>query len=159
MKLDITKLPVLEGVIFFLLVAMAAGFTGAFLYTADDDEGAPNGNGEPTAAPTDGATTPPAGDTFDISMGDNFFEPKDVTVSAGASATFNVANDGAAIHNLRIAAADNEYDTGDDVLTELVMAAGAEDTITWTVPSEPGVYDFRCDYHWQVGMIGTITVQ
>src|SRR3990172_9607410 len=51
--------------------------------------------------------------TFDISMRDNFFEPSEYTVSPGQQVTFNLTNDGQAIHNMRIAGLDDEYNSYD----------------------------------------------
>lgn len=162
MNLDISRLPVLQGVVAFLLIAMAVGFAGAFMATSDDGEELPpnGGNGEPTATPADGGTPPPAnGDTFDVSMGDNFFEPDEFTVSAGSTITFNLTNDGVAIHNMRISGEDNEYTTGDDAVSDPdVVSGGQTATLTWTAPDSPGEIPFRCDFH-PVDMVGTITVQ
>lgn len=159
MKLDITKLPVLEGVIFFLLVAMAAGFTGAFLATDDDSEGSSDANETPTAAPSDGETPPPTGDNFAVSMGDDFFDPTEYTVASGATVTFEITNNGAGTHNMRIAGPDGEYQTDDDAVSDpLVFSAGDTGTIVWEVPASPGAITFHCDFH-PAEMTGTITVQ
>lgn len=159
MKLDITKLPVLPAVIVFLLLAMGATFTGAFLATADDeDETAQVENGEP-APPADGDGTPPAADVFVVSMGDNFFDPNDFAVAAGATVTFDITNDGAAIHNMRIAGPDGEYNTDDDAVSDPELFTGGDvGTLVWAVPESSGEIIFRCDFH-PVEMVGTITVE
>lgn len=159
MKLDITKLPVLEGVIFFLLVAMAVGFTGAFLATADDGGESADGNATPTAAPTGAQTPPPGGDTLAVSFGDNFFEQDQYSVASGATVTFNITNDGIGTHNMRIAGPDGEYNTDDDIVSDPdSVSGGGTATIVWDVPNSPGEIIFRCDFH-PVDMTGTITVQ
>jgi hypothetical protein len=53
-----------------------------------------------------------------VSMGDNFFEVEGATnptleVGVGGSVTFDIVNDGIAVHNMRIAAVDNAYDSED----------------------------------------------
>lgn len=155
--MDITKLPVLQGVVLFLFVAMGIGFYGAFMATDDDNGEATNDNGAPTETPANGATPPPGGTS--ISMGDNFFDPSELTLAAGETVTYSLTNDGSAIHNMRIAGADNQYDTDDDAVSDPdLFTAGTTGTIEWTVPDSPGTYDFRCDFH-PTDMVGTITVQ
>jgi plastocyanin len=103
--------------------------------------------------------------SFDISMGDtlepavtNFFELNEFTVSPGQEVTFNITNDGIAIHNMRIDGGDGGYDTNDDTVSdpELFQAGGAG-TLVWTAPDEPGEIIFRCDFH-PLDMVGTISV-
>lgn len=126
----------------------------------DDDDG---GNGDVTATPSE--TQPPDGNgdgeevTFDVSMGDNFFEPNEFTVPAGATVTMNLTNDGTAIHNMRFAGEDNEFNTGDDTVSDPdLFNAGDAGSITFTAPSEPGVYNILCDFH-PTDMTATLTVE
>jgi plastocyanin len=126
-----------------------------------DDDG---GNGTPAA------TTPRDGnggngeDSFDVSMGDNFFEYEGeenptFTVAPGATVTFNLTNDGAAVHNMRVAGEDNEYDTDDDAVSDPdIVSAEDTATLTWTAPDEPGEIDYQCQFH-PIDMLGTITVE
>lgn len=149
-----------------LALLMAAGLVVAlslsFACGGDDDDGGDDGG-------TPAATTPADGDdgngddggevTFDVSMGDNFFEPNEFTIAPGATATFNLSNDGTAIHNMRIAGADNEFGTDDDAVSDPdLFMAGDTGTLVWTAPDEAGVYDFYCDFH-TTDMIGTITIE
>jgi plastocyanin len=137
---------------------MGATFTGAFLATADDDEAAPLDNGEPTPPPA-GDGTPPTADIFVVSMGDNFFDPAEFTVPAGATITFDISNDGSAIHNMRIAGPDGEYNTDDDTVSSPDLFMGGDaGTLVWEVPSSSGEIIFHCDFH-PVEMVGTIAVQ
>jgi plastocyanin len=154
MKIDITRLPVLEAVIGFFLVVLVITFVGAFAATSGGD-----GEEEPvvseTAAPTGGA----GGDEVAVTMEDNTFDPDEITVPAGQEITFALTNDGAAIHNMRIAGADNEYDSDDDAVSDPELVnAGDQATLTWQSPATPGEVDFRCDFH-AGQMTGTITVQ
>ncbi len=114
--------------------------------------------------PTDGAAggEPVA---FNVSMGDNFFEANTFTVSPGQQLTFDLANDGQAIHNMHIAGTDNEYGVsfcepaGDEPCSDPeLFSAGDTGTLVWTAPDEPGEFIFRCDFH-PIEMVGTITVE
>lgn len=123
------------------LLALACGGGGS------DDSGDNGGDGG------DGPVS------FDVSMGDNFFEPKEFTVKAGQKVTFNLTNDGAAIHSMRVAGADNEYNTEDDAeLDPFQLAAGDTGTLEWTAPDEAGEIKFQCDFH-PTDQNGTITVE
>jgi plastocyanin len=168
MKIDITKLPIVEAVVGFLVLATILTFVGAYSATgggAEEGEppGTPPANG--TAGP-DG-TPPPTGDgdgTIPIAMQDNSFDPDEITVPAGTSVTFNLTNEGAAIHNMHIAGPDGEYaedfcEGGGDPCSDPIRVSGGDAaTLTWDVPPEPGEVDFRCDFHPQQ-MTGTITIE
>ena len=53
MSVDITKLPILEGVMLFLLIALAGAFAGAFITTSGGDGEAVGDNGAATETPVD----------------------------------------------------------------------------------------------------------
>lgn len=95
-------------------------------------------------------------------MGDNFFEVDGATnptleVRTGESITFEIVNDGVAIHNMRIAGVDNAYDSEDDFVSDPdFFIAGDEGTLTFTI-DEPGTFNYRCDFH-PIDMIGQISV-
>jgi len=97
--------------------------------------------------------------TFDISMRDNFFEPSEFAVSPGQQVTFNLTNDGQAIHNMRIAGLDDEYNSDDDAVSDPdLFEPGGAGTLVWTAPDQPGTINFRCDFH-PAESVGTITVE
>ena len=104
--------------------------------------------------------------SFDISQGDtiepevtNFFELNEFTVSPGQEVTFNITNDGVAIHNMRVDGGDGEYDTDDDTVSDPdLFQAGDTGTLVWTAPDEAGEIIFRCDFH-PLEMVGTISVE
>lgn len=130
-----------------LVLALGAACGGG----DDDDDGGENG-GEET--PGNGGSV-----TFDVSMGDNFFEPAEFTVPAGATVTFNLSNDGAAIHNMRISGEDGEYNTDDDAVSDPdLVNPGDTAVLEWTAPDEAGEIPFQCDLH-PTDMVGTITVE
>lgn len=157
MKFDITKLPVGEMMIGFLLLALAITFVGAFAATGDDD----GGGAAVSETPAESATTAPTGGggNVAITMTDNKFDPTAVNVSAGASVTFDLTNKGVAIHNMRIAGPDGSYNTGDDAVSDPQLVSGGQTaTLSWDAPSDAGEIIFQCDFH-PTDMKGTITVQ
>ena len=86
--------------------------------------------------------------SFDVTMGDNFFEPKEFTVKTGQKVTFNLTNGGIAIHNMRVAGADNQYDTGDDAVSDPAQfSSGDTGTLEWTAPDKAGEIKLRCEFH------------
>lgn len=158
MKIDFTRIPMDALVIGFLLVVLVVTFALAFAWI-DDNEG--GGTEPPAVSETPGGeeTPPPGGEEIAVSMGDNFFDPKDIAVAAGASVSFAITNDGSAIHNMRIAGADNEYDTDDDAVSDPEIVPGGDTaTVTWDTPSEVTEVNFRCDFH-PTDMVGKIAVQ
>ena len=86
--------------------------------------------------------------TYDVTMTDTGNTPNDYTVAAGSTLTLNFTNKGTAAHNVRVAGADNQYNTSDDAVSvpDLIIAGG-KGTLTWKAPSKAGVYNFRCDFH------------
>lgn len=154
MKIDLSKLPVGEAVIGFLLLATIATFVVAFSIV---DTKVDETEGEPSPTASDGGETPAPGDRG-IVMHDNSFDPDSLTVVSGEDTTIAVLNEGSAIHNVRIAGLDGDYDTDDDIVSDPdTIRGGQSGTIEWT-PEAPGEQDFRCDFH-PSEMTGTITVQ
>ena len=138
------------------LLITAALMVGATLIAAACGGG--DDKAQSTKSP--GATTPGGGPaSFDVTLGDNFFDPKEFTVNAGQRVTFNVTNGGIALHDMRVAGADNSYNTTDDAVSEPEFIANLETAVlTWTAPTKAGKYDFRCSVH-PTDMFGTITVK
>ena len=163
MKLDITKLPLGEALVGFVLTAVVLTFVLAFAFPTQSGLGEKIVEGSPTpeASPTPQGTpsgTPTGG--VAVSLKDNFFEPKDLTVKAGASVTFDLKNEGVAPHNMRIAGADGSYNTGDDAVSDpQLVNAGETAKVSWTAPGQAGEIKFQCDFHVALGMVGTITVE
>ncbi|HEY5625694.1 MAG TPA: plastocyanin/azurin family copper-binding protein [Dehalococcoidia bacterium] len=156
MKLDLTRLPVGEMIVGFLIVSLLATFILAFTLvdsgTDATDEGVTDVSG--TATPSG-----PSSGGIDVVMGDNFFDPSAITIAAGDTVTFNLTNEGVAIHNMRTAGEDAEYNTEDDAVSDPdLVTGGGLATLEWTAPDAPGEILFRCDFH-PIDMIGTITVQ
>ncbi len=104
--------------------------------------------------------------SIDVSISDPFaggnavseFQPAEFTVSPGQRVTFNLTNNGVAVHTMRIAGRDNQYETADDAVVEpYVVQSGGTGVLPWTAPDAPGAYQFRCDFHPQ--STGTIVVE
>jgi plastocyanin len=96
-------------------------------------------------------------------MGDNFFDLDGernpaIPVTAGEETTIDLENTGQAIHNMRIAGPDDEYNTDDDFVSDPDLFAGGDTgSITFTL-DEPGTYNYRCDFH-PLEMVGTLEAQ
>jgi plastocyanin/mono/diheme cytochrome c family protein len=117
--------------------------------------------GVPAAAatPTAALAPPPEGPevVYNVDMGDNLFDPNVLVARPGQKVVINLTNVGQAVHNMRQAMGDNNFDTGDDVVsTPDAVDPGATATIEFTI-DQVGTYDFRCDFH-PVDMTGTIVV-
>ncbi len=147
------KLLLLSALLILSIALLAAACSGG----GDGDGG---GGETPAADETSADGADNAGPvTFDVSMGDNFFEADTFTVSPGQQVTFNLVNDGQAIHNMRVDGGDGEYDTGDDTVSDPdLFQAGDAGALVWTAPDEAGEIIFRCDFH-PLDMVGTISVE
>ncbi|MFN0094134.1 MAG: copper-containing nitrite reductase [Dehalococcoidia bacterium] len=122
-----------------------------------DMEATPKPAATPTAAPA--ATAAQSGAAIPVNMKDNLFEPKAITVAAGAKVTFNLKNSGKAIHNMRIADDKGSYEGAGSVVSDPeLQKPGTDGSLTWTAPSTAGTIKFRCDIH-PADMTGTITVR
>ena len=163
MKLDITKLPLGEALIGFVLGAVVLTFVLAFAFPTQSGLGDKTVTGTPTPGVTPTPAETPSGTPaggIAVSMKDNLFEPAEMKVKAGASVTFDLNNEGIAPHNMRVAGPDGSYNTGDDAVSDpQLVNAGEAATLAWTAPAQPGQIKFQCDFHVSVGMVGTITVE
>jgi len=169
MKIDITKLPVVEGVIAFFVIVLGVTFAGAFAATDSGGEGAAVAESPtPQETPDNGATPsggePSPGGPIQVVMHDNSFDPDALTVAAGSAATFEISNEGRALHDMHIAGEGGEFTEdfceggGDPCSDPNQVRGGQTATLTWQVPAEPGEVDFRCDFH-PTEMTGTITIE
>ena len=93
---------------------------------------------------------------FDVGMQDNNFEPGVLTIDAGTKVKLNLSNLGEFVHNIRIAGADGEYETEDDILSEDILP-GETGKLIFELDEE-GEYIFRDDFRKET-MTGTLTVQ
>lgn len=118
-------------------------------------------NVQPPASPGPTVTISVTGDvTFD--MADNFFDldgavNPTLEIAAGDTVNFTVPNIGVAIHNLRIAGPDGEYNTDDDFVSDPeVILGGAQGTLEFTF-GEAATFPYQCDFH-PTEMLGEVTV-
>lgn len=95
-----------------------------------------------------------AATTLEVAGTDNKFSPKELTAKAGEATTIKFANQGAAIHNLRIAGLPGAG--GKDAQTAL-LPGGQSGSVTFT-PEKAGNYKVVCDVH-PVEMTGTLVVK
>jgi len=103
-----------------------------------------------SSAPSGGA---PHDTTVNLAMKDNFFDPKEITVPAGAKVTFSMKNEGVALHNIHIFSDDA---TPKNPITQPI-GGGATSQLVVTFPKK-GTVKFQCDLHTP-DMAGTITVK
>ncbi len=91
--------------------------------------------------------------SLDLSMGDNFFDLNGehnptLQIAAGATVNIKMTNKGAAIHNMRFAGGDNQYNNGDDAVSDpTLISPGQTAIIKFTAPKQPGTYKYQCDFH------------
>ena len=157
-----------------VLIAAAVLGGGAIWAVAEEDEGQAHepaveepGGDEPGGGEPGGG--PPGGGGATITLGDNFFEfageqEPAIPVTAGEESTFQIVNDGSAIHNMHVAVT-GEYlsdfcapTPNDDPCSDPDRIRGGQTGEITINIAEPGTYDFRCDFHAQQ-MTGTLEVQ
>ncbi len=124
-----------------------------------------------SAAPTSGATGGPSetGEPSEtggpgtnvaiVTPADNplGYDPTEFTVPAGASVTIDYTNESNLPHDVQVfAGADNSS----EVLgaTEVITGPGAQSSMSFTAPSEPGDYFFWCSVH-RSAMTGSYQVE
>jgi plastocyanin len=141
----------------WMAAALAATLTLAFGMVAcgggDDDDSNGNGDAEPTT-PSDDNGDGATGEPITIKLGDNFFEPKDITVPVNTEVEITVNNEGTAVHNMHVLSKEKE---GKDFSSDALVNPGASSTFTVKFANK-GEYNFQCDYHLP-DMAGTITVE
>jgi plastocyanin len=94
-----------------------------------------------------------------LTLTDNAFSQKTITVAAGSKVTFQLSNQGKVPHNMQIAPPDGNFASSNVInSTPELINPGTTATLTWTAPTTPGTYQFRCEVH-PTEMTGTITVK
>ena len=78
---------------------------------------------------------------------DNFYTLNNLKAPLNETTTIEIVNDGTAVHNMRIAGPDGEFNTGDDSVSDPEqITAGSTATVEFT-PTLAGTYTFQCDFH------------
>ena len=159
----------IAGVIAIVVIALAGGTTWALIQEDEpraEENGGEQANGGPTDdEPANGAPT--GGDL--IILGDNFFEydgerEPAISVALDQEVSFNLENQGAAIHNLQVNGMDNTYtvntcepDNASRFCSDPGLLRGSDKGTLTVQFDEPGTYNFRCDFH-PTEMFGTLVV-
>jgi len=162
MKPDLARLPVAEGVVGFLVIMLIVTFVGAFSATSGSEGEAVSAS--PTSGSSSPGSSPSPGGPLTVTLHDNRFDPNEITVQAGTTATIQIRNDGKTPHNMHIAGPGGDFTedfcagTGDPCSNPNQVRAGQTATLTFQAPSSSGEVNFRCDFHPQE-MTGKIKVQ
>ncbi|MGH2807666.1 MAG: cupredoxin domain-containing protein [Actinomycetota bacterium] len=85
--------------------------------------------------------------TVAVEAFDFYFEPTSLLVELGARVTVEFTNNGSVSHSFSAPDLDAEVEAGN----------GQDATVTFTVPDQPGSFDFFCKYHADQ-MTGTISI-
>ncbi|NLA39087.1 MAG: hypothetical protein GX882_06870 [Methanomicrobiales archaeon] len=111
---------------------------------------------ETTPTATETPTTAPSAATVDLSARDTAFNTNTITVPAGADVTVNFDNEDDDIpHNFAVY---TDSSASQSIFVGDTITGPDTTTYTFTAPSDPGTYFFRCDVHPQQ-MNGDFIVQ
>lgn len=107
-----------------------------------------------------------ASNKLNITMTDFKYDPMDATINPGQEVTLNISNTGAVLHeyvimNLGQTAGEKFGDEDEgNIYWEVEVDPGQSKTVTFTAPSDPGVYEIVCgtEGHLEAGMKGLLTV-
>ena len=104
------------------------------------------------------------GDSYNVEMGEFYFDPDELEGSAGQDLTIELENAGTQVHNFTIeagAARGDDFDAWPDSEVQLELEAEESDSLTFTLPDEAGTYEFVCTIpgHYESGQWGTLTVE
>lgn len=89
-----------------------------------------------------------------VTMKDNVFDPKELTVPVGKSVSITVKNQGTAIHNMQILSKAAE---GKDFASAVMVNPGSDSKFEVKF-TKAGTYKFQCIYHLP-DMVGSITAK
>ena len=85
---------------------------------------------------------------IEVELNDNYFNPKDITISNGKTTTLILKNKGSKKHTFTV----------EKLGIDTEVRSGTEKTIT-VKPIETGTYNLICRYHFQEGMVGKVIVK
>jgi len=150
-----------------LVFALAALMSLALVAIACGDDDDDNADKTPTTAAATKTVTPAAtvaatrtaspaaspaaaATTVKVVMKDNSFDPKSINVPAGKEITFELDNQGQAIHDMSVK-------IDDKIPASANIRGGQKGTLKLTF-AKAGTYDFMCGFH-PAEMTGKITAQ
>lgn len=139
-----------------ILALFAAALTVALAPGCGGDSG--SDTSATTPGTTSGTATKPAGGgTTTVDLDEFTIEPKNLTVSRGA--TLDVKNDGAVAHNLTIEKGPDPTEKSEKLAGTSTFLGGKSEKLD--VNLAPGKYAMVCTVsgHRDAGMVGTITVK
>ena len=95
-------------------------------------------------------TQPPieSGNTIEVELNDDYFNPKVITISNGRTTTLILKNKGKKEHTFTV----------EKLRIDAEVQPGKEKNIT-VKPKKTGTYDLICRYHLQEGMVGKVMVK
>lgn len=146
----------------FILAALTVGLTVVGLSCGGGSEAgktSPPRTNQTAGDPTGGGSVP-----LNLLTGDNFFDLNGthnptLEIAPGATVEIKLTNKGAAIHNMRFAGDDNQYNTGDDAVSDpTLVPTGQVAVLKLAAPKKAGTYKYQCDVH-PTEMKGTVTVK
>jgi plastocyanin len=79
-------------------------------------------------------------------LDDKYFNPTFIKAKAGEKITFKVKNEGSLPHTF----------TSDALSIDKQINPGKSTTFTVTVPSDGAVFQFHCQFHESLGMVGAV---
>ena len=89
-----------------------------------------------------------SGNAIEVELNDDYFNPKDITISNGKTTTLILRNKGSKKHTFTV----------EKLGIDTEVRSGTEKTIT-VKPTETGTYNLICRYHFQEGMVGKVIVK
>jgi len=139
-----------------ILALLAAVLAVALAPGCGEDSGSDT-SATATGTTTGTATKPAGGGTTTVALDEFTIEPKDLTVSRGA--TLDVKNDGAIAHNLTIEKGPDPTEKSQKLAGTSTFLGGKSEKLD--VKLAPGKYAMVCTVsgHRDAGMVGTITVK
>src|SRR4051812_34229469 len=82
---------------------------------------------------------------IEVDLNDDYFNPKDITISNGKTTTLILKNKGQKEHTFTV----------EKLGIDVEVQPGKEKTIT-VKPNKPGTYKLICRYHINEGMVGKV---
>ncbi len=137
---------------------LVGGCKGAGSNTSSDNSAAQPAAAATPSQPTLGSAVKPNGTVHEVKLIADAkgarFEPKDITAKSGDVLKF-VLTSGA--HNIHFLPEKNPGAQGLPPASDVLQLPGQ--TYELLVGAKPGTYNFQCDPHAALGMVGTLTVQ